>query len=119
MPAIPAHRSTFTPPFYSYLIEPGPMPSYIRGSPTGPEYVPFWTRSDLFEAYLKRVGLAGKSNLTRVTTRSLDELIAFLNAVPSHITHVMVDPDADALGEACVFPRSDIMKQLQGFLGGA
>ena len=107
------HENEFvlTLPLYTYLIEPGPKPGYLRGGKSGPTFVPFWTDYDLFETYLNGSGLSGK--VSGLTIHSEQELITFLNSIPDTIKHVAVDPNPTPPVRLNVWAISDWLTQFQ------
>jgi len=101
----------FTLPLYSYLIEPGPRPGFLRDPKTQIVFVPLWTDSDTFETYLQRSGMAGKVSGLRIYSRK--ELIAYLRSIPSEqIKHVMVDPMPKAPHVASTFEIATLLAEL-------
>jgi hypothetical protein len=81
-------------PMYSYLIEPGPRPGYLREPERGIVFVPLWTDHDLFETYLERSGLAGRVSGLVIGSRA--ELVTYLRSVPETVEEVVTDPNATA-----------------------
>lgn len=84
----------FTFPLFSYLIEPGPKPGYLREPATKTVFVPLWTDEDLFGTYLQASGLAGR--VSGLQLQDGGELAVYLRSVPDTIKHAMIDPAAKA-----------------------
>jgi hypothetical protein len=100
----------FTLPLYSYLIEPGPKPGYLRDPKTQIIFVPLWTDGDTFATYLERSGLAGKVSALLIHSRA--ELLTFLRLIPNLIKHVMIDPIPKAPAITSVFELERLIKEL-------
>jgi hypothetical protein len=99
-------------PAYSYLIEPGPQPGYLRDPGSGTIFVPIWTDSDLFLSYLERGGLAGKVSGLEITSKA--ELIAYLRTIPDRIEHVAIDPGAKAPQKITAWKIRELIEELEG-----
>jgi hypothetical protein len=98
-------------PAYSYLIEPGPQPGYLRDPGSGAVFVPIWTDSDLFLTYLERSGLAGRVSGLEITSK--DELTAYLRTIPASIEQVAIDPGAKAPQRMSAWKVSQLCDELE------
>jgi hypothetical protein len=99
-------------PLYSYLIEPGPQPGFLRDPTTDAVFVPIWTDSDLFLTYLERSGLAGKVSGLKITSN--EELVAYLRTIPAGVDQVAIDPGAKAPQKLLAFNVRALLEELQG-----
>lgn len=107
---LPDDEFLFVFPAYSYLIEPGPRPGFLRIPGTETVFVPLWTDSDSFLTYIERSGMAGK--FSGLTFYNAAELVFFLRSIPKQIDQVMVDPLPKAPARSSVFRVSDLIERL-------
>lgn len=101
----------FTLPLYTYLIEPGPRPGFLRDPGKGIVFAPIWTDLDLFERYLEQSNLAGKVSGLQIHTR--EELVTFLASITPQIEYIAVDPSHQPKRAFTIFGRQDLLAKLQ------